>query len=267
MRLRDSIGLNFSPFILRVVLGLTFLWAGAAKIFSEADYTPEQALTLSQMGVAVPTQGAADAEGAIEASFAQPAEDDLDDVIDDLFDDEPLITDEATEPAIADLAQFGDGVRMRSVYMLALGLHSGANPGFDADGNEQMRIWPEHLGQKKWPVWAAWAAAATELVAGVLMFFGLFTRIGALSLTVIMGVAMWLTQFGPAIQAGDAQLGFLPNYELFDLQMWKTLLWQFALFGAAFATLLLGAGAMSLDAVIFGGPTHRERRHERDDDD
>ena len=67
----------------------------------------------------------------------------------------------------------------------------------------------------------------------------------------VMSVAMWLTQFGPAIQAGTTQLLFLPAHPAKDLQAWMPLFWQFSLWCSAMAVLCLGAGALSLDGLFF----------------
>lgn len=117
-----------------------------------------------------------------------------------------------------------------------------------------MPLWPDRLAQKPWPLALAWAATLTEIIAGALLVLGLFTRLSALGLASTMAVAMWLTEIGPAIQSGTAQLGFLPGYAMMD-PAWQHIMLQFSLFAAAMALVFLGAGAASLDAAIFGGPS------------
>jgi len=255
MRLRDSIGLNLSPFFLRLVLGVVFVWAGASKFFSEMPYTPEQAARLAEMGVDVPGAVAA------PAAPAEPATEEPEDV--ETTDDGTPTVPAAVAPAL----RFPEGATLRPVYSIALMIDGAAHPGFDDDGNQLKPIWPAEAAKGKWPVWLALAAGVTELVAGILMFAGFFTRIAAFSLACVMGTAMWLTQFGPAIQSGRARLGFLPSHDLFDGMAWQPLLYQFTLFGVAMALFLLGAGALSIDAIIFGAPGERAHRGRKGDAD
>lgn len=263
MRLRDSIGLNLSPFVLRLVLGVVFLQAGAAKFFTDSVYTPQQTATLAQMGVAIPGQ----AEVAPPAVTDPPAESDSPAEDGAEVDPEASVDAETAAVAVPDAAQYPDGATLRSVYHIALALDGAAHPGFDGDGNQLEPFWPAEAAKGKWPVWLALAAGATELVAGILMFAGFFTRIGAFSLVCVMATAMWLTQIGPAIQAGGARLGFLPTHDLLDGMAWQVFLVQFTLLGVALALVLLGAGALSIDAIIFGAPGEQAHRKPRGDAD
>ncbi len=266
MRLRDSIGLNFAPFILRLVLGLTFIWAGAGKFFADASFTPEQTARLAAMGVNVP--------GGTAANL--PLDDDPVGVGDETEPESQAEDSAEDEPGAAEsgliddplVDAYPDGTTLRRVYGLALLIDRSAHPGFNDDGVEPMALWPAEAATGKWPVWIALAAGITELLAGVVLLAGFFTRFAALSLVGVMVAAIWLTQIGPAIQGQDALLGFLPNNDLYDTGAWMPLLWQVSLLGSALATMLLGAGAMSLDAVIFSSPPSRSRRrHEGESED
>jgi len=237
MRVRDSIGLNLSPLFLRVMLGVTFMWAGAGKFLAEHTYTPEQAAILAQMGVIGDGSSVPVDPGAGEQSDGSDAAPQADE----------------SQPTAAALTG-------KRVLGLAIIIHHAANPGFDEDGAERMPLWPAQLATGKRPVYLAYAAGIVELVAGLAMIIGLFTRLGALSLAGVMGSAMWLTQIGPAVQAGGATLGFLPTWGAFETNalgqpVWMPLLWQFSLFAASLAVFFLGAGGLSLDRIIFGrGP-------------
>lgn len=236
MRVRDSIGLNLSPLILRVMLGITFIWAGAGKFLMDFQFSPEQTAALANMG-------------AIEVAA----------------DIKPLLPVAAPDATVAAEAQpkflpeqFPQGVNKRALLMLALLMDSAAHPAFNDDGVEPMPLWPSQLASGKWPVYLAFAVAATELIAGLLMIFGLFTRLGAIGLVSVMLGAIWLTQIGPAMQSGHTQFGFLPDWGAFETNsigesMWFTLLFQFALLASAGAVFFLGAGGLSIDRVIFGG--------------
>ena len=85
------------------------------------------------------------------------------------------------------------------------------------------------------PAWL-WmgAAALSQLIGGILVLTGLFTRIGALLLAGVMLVAMFGSHW-PAF--------FLPNGLEFTL----------ALTGMAFALLITGGGQASVDLMIGGG--------------
>lgn len=99
----------------------------------------------------------------------------------------------------------------------------------------------------------AYAAAITEIVAGLFLLVGLFVRVSAFSLAGVMLGAIWLTEIGPAIQAGTARLGILPGYGLWDVGAWKTILWQLSLLCSALALVFTGPGALALDNALFPG--------------
>ena len=92
----------------------------------------------------------------------------------------------------------------------------------------------------------------TELGAGRLVLFGCCTRLAALSLTGTIAGAMWLTQIGPVIQDGTAMYGFLPPHKpWYDPGLWAPPLWQLALLGTGLALFFTGAGAVSVDRLLF----------------
>lgn len=241
MRARESIGLNFSPFILRVMLAVTFIWAGASKFLASYAMPPEAAAALVNMGYIAPPPD------------VQPVAPDVPPDADAAVDTTPRYLPE----------QFPqEGYQVRPLFGLALGLYQAAHPGFNADGVEPMPIWPPAMAKARWPLYLAYAVSITELAGGLLLLLGLFTRLSALGIAVVMLGAMWLSQIGPAIQSGNTALGFLPNHGPFDLDpsgnsVWQTLLWQFSLFAAAAAVLFLGPGGLSLDRIIFGGGRKR----------
>lgn len=239
MRLRDSIGLTLSPFILRVVLAITFIWAGAGMLLPTHQFTPEQGAALANMG-------------AIEAPAAAP--------LSPAPSGDLGATTEAAPKYLP--GQFPEGVQARPVLRLAILLDQAARPPFNDDGVEPRPIWPLELAKGRWPVYLAYAVAVTELVGGMALLLGLFTRLSALGLVGVMLGAIWLTEIGPAVQSGHALFGFLPAHGAFDHDasgktVWMPLLWQLSLLGAAGAVFFLGAGGLSLDRIIFGGPRPR----------
>ena len=63
MRLRDSIALTLPSFLLRLVLGVTFIWAGTGKLIGTMQVSGDDAARLANLGVDLniiepePTQG------------------------------------------------------------------------------------------------------------------------------------------------------------------------------------------------------------------
>ncbi len=110
--------------------------------------------------------------------------------------------------------------------------------------------WPEGLK----PDWMAWAAAGTELVGGALILIGIFSRIWGLGLAVTMGFAFYMTS-----------LGSVTEYGLFALPMpeFNRAFTQIGLFVMALGVTLTGAGAFSLDRMLFrgGGDGDEEEEH------
>ncbi|GAB5497515.1 MAG: hypothetical protein Phyf2KO_25950 [Phycisphaerales bacterium] len=154
--------------------------------------------------------------------------------------------------------QSADSVEVKRVLGLALMIHHAANPGVDDAGQAKMPLWPQALAKGSLPVVIAWIAAILELVCGAALLTGFFTRMATLPIIGTMLTAMWLTQIGPALQAGNAYLGFLPS-GVFEIgaggYAYTQLLWQFALACMGFALLLIGPGCLSIDRLIFGAPS------------
>jgi uncharacterized membrane protein YphA (DoxX/SURF4 family) len=261
-RVRDRIGLNVPPLLLRMMLGGIFLWAGLGKVCTTMEVQGEQAAILANMGV-IEAPGAAaqpappvapPAPAGTGASFDRPGN--ADDI-----GGRVVAVRQTTGPRVYSAADFPKPVAVKPVYMLALGIHAAANPPApEAGGPALQPIWPPAIGGGKWPVYLAWAVVVTELGGGLCVLLGLFTRMWSLGLAGVMLGAMWLTQIGPAVQTGKTTLGFLPARPAFDPE-WTHLLFEFCLFMAALALALLGPGRASLDHVLLGG------RHEEDDEE
>ncbi len=314
MRKRDRTGLAMAPLFLRLVLALTFIWAGLGKFLDRFEVEGQKAAILANYGV-IPNPHAPIAPHR-EAAPADEAPDPLDDVpegnpIPDPIDTpEGVIEDSAStesggqaflpnlnesgnqalisggrafQPAIhqsqpatihltswqdgesptppqilATAADFPDPVSVRGYARLVLLLHGSINPGLsDEDSSPLMPLWPDidpDTDYDHWPRYAALAAALTELIAGILIGIGLLTRLSAFSIASVMLVAIWLTTIGPAIQGGNAVLGFLPNHAAFDTAAWSGPMWQFALLCTAASLFFSGPGTLSLDRLLLGGP-------------
>jgi len=175
--------------------------------------------------------------------------------------DDPTLA--SRDASITLVAQAAQPDKVRTLNGLAIVVYGAANPqpiviqegeaGQEvAEPTTPMALMPATFGAPPWPVRLAWAAALTELIAGVLLLIGLATRFSGLAVTGVMGMAMWLTQIGPALQSGNTWLGFLPMYDPWDVSTYATFLWQLALLAIGLALVFSGPGMLSLDRWIFG---------------
>lgn len=228
LTLRQSVGLNLPPLLLRVVLGVIFVWAGLGKVADRFEVRGEDAALLSRMGViAAPSAGAGGQGAGGQGAGGAGGE--------------------------ATAADFPEFVSVRGVNRLALLVARAASPPRAEDGSARMALWPASLGQGSWPVRLAWAAAVTELVGGALLLLGLFTRLWGVALAGVMVVAIWLTEIGPAMQSGTTHLGFLPAYDWFNPGAWNRLWLQSCCLVMALSLAALGSGRLGLDHVVLGG--------------
>ena len=258
--------------MLRLALGATFLWAGMGKVFTHIEVSGERAAALREMGIAGQNAASStpppeDASGGDVADPSRPVP------------AEPLpasprpTTSPVSAPTemapenepgavrliawLAPQAASTEPMKVERLYGLALLVRGAANPAPNADGTTPMALWPAQLATGRLPVYFAWAAAITELVAGTLCILGFFTRLSAFTLAGVMAAAIWLTEIGPAIQSGNTLLGFLPVRETYAVALspggYVTLMWQVALLSIALALTTLGAGRLSLDGALFGG--------------
>src|SRR5262249_35727643 len=122
-------------------------------------------------------------------------------------------------PPLATGADFTEPVMVRPMWGIALAVYHAANPPVDEKtGKAKPAIWPRVIGDGIWPKMFAIAVFLSELGGGLLVLIGLFTRLGAFLTVGVMIGAMWLTQFGPAIQSGNTRLGFFPAHSWLDMQ-------------------------------------------------
>ena len=94
------------------------------------------------------------------------------------------------------------------------------------------------------PHWLAWAAAGTELLGGALILLGLVSRVWGLGLAITMGVAFYLTTLTPVLDYGALNL---------PLPVFNQAFTQIGLFALAVGVAMTGAGALSLDRMLFRG--------------
>jgi uncharacterized membrane protein YphA (DoxX/SURF4 family) len=296
MPVRDKCAVSIAPLFLRLVLGVTFVWAGLGKLAATMPVSGDDLVLLESLGVVDPAAGTTPTPvtpavpvlpptdtpttpapagpntpppAASQPAATQPAP----------GSERPApmgpFTPPSSGPAASALpptlvaaasaaigAQGTDPVpplvrtvEVKRLHGITLLTARAANPPPGDDPSQpRMRLLPQQLGAKPWPVVLAWAACITELAAGLMVIFGLLTRPAAFALAYTMGVAMWLTVIGPAMQSGNTVAGFLPAHDAFDVNAWRTPLWQFALLGASLALLFSGSGTLAFDRAIFGRP-------------
>lgn len=295
MTFRTSLAVNVAPLCLRLVLALTFIWAGFGKVAYRTTISdPAQIAKLVEWGQAKPESAALPAPPLENPETAPPTldpepavipdpEPEPDPVMAPPTDPEPPVTEPVEDDPkpitpVEDETEPEDGaatpvsfrqvnpnsVEVKRVMGLALLIDASANPGVDDQGRSLRPLWPAALANGSIPVVTAWVAAILELVCGAAMLIGFFTRLAALPLAGTMLTAMWLTQIGPAIQRGDALYGFLPQ-GVFDIgvggYVYADILWQFALMMVALAVFLMGPGFLSIDRLIFGSPGLRREEY------
>jgi putative oxidoreductase len=95
-----------------------------------------------------------------------------------------------------------------------------------------------------WPRILAWMAALTELVGGALLLIGLFSRVWALGIAILLGTAFYLTSLGPLIDLNLFGIAL-------DVSAFNRLYAQAGLFVLAIGIVFTGPGPLSLDRLIF----------------
>lgn len=91
MRLRDSIALTLPSLFLRLVLGLTFVWAGTGKLIGTMQVSGDDAARLANLGITLDT--------IVPESAAQPQDQDIDQLDAPLPESTPDTSPETTPPA------------------------------------------------------------------------------------------------------------------------------------------------------------------------
>jgi uncharacterized membrane protein YphA (DoxX/SURF4 family) len=264
----STVGPSIAPLFLRLALGITFLMAGLGKVATKMHVEPEQAAVLANMGLIQAPPAAplpADTPPADTPPAENPAESAPPVAPNRPVPAEPLPPSEEGPGSSAMVPvglqvtvrtysadDFPAGADVQPLNLLALSLKE-YSEGVKADGTKGTRLWFPWAGGGKWPLYQAWAVTLTEIIGGVCVLLGLFTRLAGFGLFVVMAGALWLTQIGPAIQSGNTSLGFLPNHDLLDMQSWQHFLWQFTLGMGALALTFLGSGALGLDRALFPG--------------
>ena len=232
---------NLAPLMLRLALGLTFLWAGLGKFNAYDDVKGEQAARLANIGALELPKPAGEPKG----DHAGPES------------GTPPVTPGANPAAPAPKLMYGasdfpETVRVRRMHTsVTLRILEAAEPKEAEPGQQPRKIWPAFASGSK-AVLLAWIVSITDIAGGVCLLLGLLTRLWAIVLAGHMAVGMWLLFIGPAWQSGNAVLGFLPRHDLWDNAFWMYPLWILALLAMNLALVFLGAGSVSLDRPLLG---------------
>lgn len=299
MRFRHKLGLNATPFVLRIALGTVFIWAGSSKLLNSDPFPGELGARLAEMGI-IPKPATAGVvtpivpESTPEPQVDEPAKPpvqepakapetpaDRPDVDPNLPDPAPgeqakpelsmvVVLAAAKAPApsapVGAASEADKPVKLKRLYGLVLLMDKSSKP--NAQG---YILWPKFLSTPVWMERMAWAAALTEFIGGILILLGLLTRPAALGILCTMLTAMWLTQIGPSIGAAGSFLGFLPDPAMGDPTKWNStssgwlvLLWQFTLACVSLGLVMSGAGRLSMDSLIFrSGDEEPPKKFER----
>ena len=292
MRFRDQLALTLPSLILRLTLCLIFLYAGLGKLLGETTVTGDDARRLVAMGVhlspSTPTNPPAAAPAPTRPLPPETSTPPTELIIPDQPD--PTTDSTITEPetptsgidtnappttmasAMAaprwlpvqhtpTAADFTANSTVQRVYGIALLLSKAGDPGLTPDSRPIPRTMPAWVAADRWPVYLAWAAAGTEILAAAMLFFGVLTRFGAVLIIGIMLQAMWLTQIGPAVVGRvDAYLGFIPAIgDPWSPATYQTLFYQIACLAMAKAVFFLGSGPIGFDRALFRAPERLER--------
>lgn len=229
MPFRQSLAMTFAPLLLRVTLGLTFLWAGLGKFNAYDPVMGDDAARLANVG-------------ALELPKAAKG---------DHADTDPAAVG-APSKLMYTAADFPQEVRARRMHTdVTLRLLKASEPKELEGGRPARQTWPTVAAGSK-AVLLAWIVSVTDVAGGLCVLLGLLTRLWGLVLAAHMAVGLWLMTLGPAWQNGDAVLGFLPRHDPWDLTFWTTPLWILSLLCMGLALTFLGAGSMSLDRPLLG---------------
>jgi uncharacterized membrane protein YphA (DoxX/SURF4 family) len=209
--------LNLVPLLARVVLCIAFIPAGWNKLMRDVEYSGEDAKRLREMNVVArtgPDPGFAVVSLVPQAPTSSPLPSDARPT-----SDEPAVQD--SRPIAAAPSGSGEPVRTKGLFRIALML--------DRQG------W-------SYQVPLAWIAAITELVGGVCVLIGLFTRFWSIGLAIAMGVAFRLTSLAALGEVGLFSMG---------VDQFNRTVAQLALLALAMGLVCSGAGALSLDRSLF----------------
>lgn len=252
-------GTAIVPTFARLVLGVAFISLGWCRLTEWVEYPPGSIEQLQQLGVEIRTEprngetGAEDGTAMhldhrgpriVTASFIQDAgsqdqpppesesESETGDAGQDQGDTQPPATEEppaeeqATEPAPQPAGELDVIYRAQRMHAITLAL--------DARGISYAKV-------------IAMCVALTEMVGGLLLLIGLFSRLWAFALMCAMGMAFYFHTMGFMVDVGNPL-----NYAKMDnLDQFNHLTRHLSFFVLAMLVMLAGPGPLSLDRLLF----------------
>ena len=105
------------------------------------------------------------------------------------------------------------------------------------------------------PLLLAWIGALTQLVGGALLLPGLLSRLCGFGLCVVLGAGFTLTSW-PLVSTSLTAFTKLPMADF------NQVTFHLGFFIVALGILVCGGGGISLDRMIFGGPSKSKAYHE-----
>lgn len=254
LQVKPSFGHRVSATLLRVVVGLTFLWAGLGKFAADEPLKPEQRQLYIDAGL-IKDDADQTAPVALEdTSEPRPA--------DPPVDPEPSIPDQpetaAPEPPPepppepdsrpnADAPPSDVVERVARWKNIAALVYSSAHREQPADADQEraqpqpIRLLPAFAATGSWPKVLAILLGIAEIIFGVCVVAGFLSRLSGVALAGVMLTAIWLTHIGPMVQQGAMLYD-----SIFDMR-WSKLWWQLLLLASTLAVAFLGAGSVALD--------------------
>lgn len=249
------------PTLSRIVLCLAFVSAGWNKVFTEHEFTHEQAERLMQLGVRPVPVGPSmtsvhGGSGASSGSFSlasyrqDAAESSLAEAHADADDEAETAAAEAVtnQPEATESAQRDNGVADADTRAATAVPTTAPGTTYTAPAMHKITLLVDQVGWPQ-PVWMARLAAFTELVGGAMMLAGLFSRIWGLGLAITMGTAFYLVSMGINNVHQMHPFEFARNVAAFNV-----VVSQLGLFVLAFGIFLTGPGPLSLDRMLFSRP-------------
>lgn len=244
LRFNQFTGTNIVPLLARLILCAAFLTMGWNKVMNTQVFTGEDARILLELDVA---EGDHAATAVVEPASLQgrSLREDIAERNREEAASQDAAESEEDEDAAAEPPPTGDESEIEPEEFLPPDVES-----LTAEAKKLHSV-TVLLYKKDWrtidPAKMAWVAALTELFGGALLLVGLFARVWGLGLAIAMAVAFYLTSLPLVLEQGVFGLTSMND----SYAAYNRVYTQLGLFSLAFGVFLTGAGAISLDRLLF----------------
>jgi uncharacterized membrane protein YphA (DoxX/SURF4 family) len=232
-------GTAIVPTLSRLVLALAFITIGFDKLTTDAAFSAAEAQRLKAVGVDIDTTRAS-ADPVIfpalypqEEGAAKPPEQEM---------AAPPKSEQTAPPGEAPAPEEG---KTKSGEDNVIRLPQGQ---YSARTLHIVTLYCEDAGFGKYSPYLAWLSALTEFGGGILILVGFLGRIWGLGLAINMGMAIYLTAWGPYFDKGP----FIVAQGADGFALFNQTFTQLGLGVLALGILLTGPGPLSLDRLVFG---------------